>query len=88
MINFLLIFIGFLLYTFTLGYVTKNIEVRLAKKIKFWLKRVKNRIKSFKKVLQSFYNIYYNITARMKKVFHKKGKGDGYDDYYKGNEEE
>ncbi|MCH5321490.1 MAG: spore cortex biosynthesis protein YabQ [Eubacterium sp.] len=79
-INFILIFIGFLLYTFTLGYVTKSIEIKLAKKIKFWLKKVKNRIKSFKKVLQSLYNIYYNIVARVKNAFHKKGKGDGYDE--------
>lgn len=88
-LNFLLIFIGFLLYTFTLGYVTKGIEIKLAKKIKFWLKKVKIRIKSFKKVLQSLYSIYYNITARIRGSFHKKSKDDGYDNEDdKSNEKE
>lgn len=85
MINFLLVFIGFLFYTFTVGYMTKFVEIKIAKKIKFWLKKVKIMLKSFKKVLQSLYNIYYNIITRIKMSFHKKGKGD---DYEKENEEE
>lgn len=76
MLNFILILVGFLLYTFTLGYVTKPIEIKLSKKIKIQLKNV---AKSFKKVLQSIYNIYYNIYVRIKGAFAKKNKGDGYD---------
>lgn len=79
MINFIFIFIGFIFYTFTLGYLTKNIEIRVAKKIKIWLKKVKNVLKTFKKVLQSLYNLYYNITTQVKSLFRKKSKGDGYD---------
>lgn len=76
MLNLLFIFIGFLLYTFTLGYVTKSIEIKLSKKIKFQLKNV---TKKFKKVLHSIYNIYYNIAVHMKKSFGRKNKGDGYE---------
>lgn len=79
MINFLLIFIGFLFYTFTIGYVTKQIEIRVAKKIKIYLKKVKIRLKSFKKVLHSMTDVYYNIIALVKKLFCKKSKGDDYD---------
>ena len=79
MINFIFIFIGFIFYTFTLGYLTKNVEIRVAKKIKIWLKKVKNVLKTFKKVLQSLYNLYYNITTQVKSLFRKKSKGDGYD---------
>ena len=79
MLNFVLIFIGFLLYTFTLGYVTKAIEIKLSKKIKIQLNKVKNVLKSFKKVLHSSHSIYYNIVARMKRIFGRKNKGDDYD---------
>lgn len=65
-IYFLFMLIGFLLVTFTLGYVTKPIQTRLAKKIK-------NRLKSFKKVLQKIYNIYYNIWVKLR-TFIKGGK--------------
>lgn len=82
MLNMIFIFIGFLLYTFTLGYVTKSIEIRLSKKIKIQLKNV---TKSLKKVLHSIYNIYYNIAVHIKKAFGRKSKGDGYE---KGNDEE
>lgn len=75
-IYIVLIFIGFVLYIFTLGYVTKPLEMKIAKKMKFCRKKVKKVLKSFKKVLQSIYNIYYNITERMKKIFKFKGKGD------------
>lgn len=85
MINFLLVFIGFLFYTFTLGYLTKYAEIKIAKKIKIWLKKVKKLMKSFKIVLQSLYNVYYNIVTRIKMSFRRKGKGD---DYEKENEEE
>lgn len=75
-IYIVLIFIGFVLYIFTLGYVTKPLEMKIAKKMKFCRKKVKKVLKSFKKVLQSIYNIYYNITERMKRIFKFKGKGD------------
>lgn len=67
MIYFLLIFIGFLLYTFTLGYVTKSLEIKLSKKIKKQLRKMKNVSKSFKKVLQSGRKVYYNIFTRKRK---------------------
>lgn len=66
-IYFLLIFIGFLLYTFTLGYVTKSLEIKLSKKIKKQLRKMKNVSKSFKKVLQSKRKVYYNIFTRKRK---------------------
>lgn len=67
MIYFLLIFIGFLLYTFTLGYVTKSLEIKLSKKIKKQLRNMKNVSKSFKKVLQSGRKVYYNIFTHKRK---------------------
>ena len=85
MINLLFIFAGFLLYTFTLGYATKPIEIKLSSRIKAGLKKLKNVFKSFKKVLQSAYSIYYNKYAQIKNAFSRKGKGDVND---KGNEKE
>lgn len=73
-IYIVLIFIGFVLYIFTLGYVTKPLEMKIAKKMKFCRKKVKKVLKSFKKVLQSIYNIYYNITERMKRILNSKAK--------------
>ena len=84
MINLLFIFIGFLLYIFTLGYVTKPLEMKLSKWIKKQLNKTKKAVKSFKKVLHSIYNIYYNTVVRIKKAFGKKSKGDDND---KRNEE-
>lgn len=84
-INFVFIFLGFVFYIFTLGYVTGQLEEKLAKKIKICFKKVKNWLKSFKKVLHSISDIYYNIIALVKRLFRRKSKGDGYD---KKNEEE
>lgn len=66
------IMLGFLLYIFTLGSVTKGLEVAAAKKIKIRLKKLKNRIKSFKKVLQLPHGIYYNIKEKSAKVIKTK----------------
>jgi cytochrome c biogenesis factor len=63
------ILIGFLTVTFTLGYVSKPIQQKVAKKIKI-------RLKSLKKVLQKLYSIYYNIVAKRKTLMKKKFKGD------------
>lgn len=76
MIYFVVILIGFLLYIFTLGYATKQLEAKLAKKLRLCLKKVKKRLKSFKKVLQSKSIIYYNIIANMKRHLSKKNKDD------------
>ena len=70
-IYFVFILIGFILYMFTLGSVTKRWEMNLAKKIKNRLKKIKNKIKNklkkFKKVLQSTKNLYYNRKIRKSK---------------------
>lgn len=85
MIYFFVILIGFLLYIFTLGYATKQLEAKLARKLRLCLKKVKNRLKSFKKVLQSKRSIYYNIVANIKGHLSKKSKGGSNG---KGNEKE
>lgn len=64
MIYALVTFVGFLLYIFTLGYVTKKLQLKIAGVIKKWLKILKNKAKSFKKVLQYIGHIYYNICVR------------------------
>lgn len=83
-IVFLFIFAGFILYMLTLGYVTKNIENKIGKRIKIRLKKLKYKLKSFKKVLHYPRNIYYNITKHRKGVLKKKSKGE---DDEKGNEQ-
>ena len=88
MINFIAVFIGFLLYIFTLGYATKQLETKLAKKLRLGLKKMKKRLKSFKKVLQSKRIIYYNIIANMKKHFSRKSKDDSHERENEKNEEE
>lgn len=72
----LLIFAGFVFYIFTLGYATKSLEVKFAKIVKIRLKKVKNKLKSFKKVLHFVNEIYYNIKVKAKKPFSKKTVGD------------
>lgn len=67
-IYLLFILLGFLLVTFTLGYVTKPIQQKLANKIR-------KRIKSFKKVLQKLHSIYYNIKAKSGALTKRKFKG-------------
>lgn len=66
MLYMLVTFCGFLLYIFTLGYVTKKLEFKISSVIKKWLKLLKNRVKSFKKVLQYIGHIYYNIYVRIR----------------------
>lgn len=68
-IYLLFILLGFLLVTFTLGYVTKPVQQKLANKIR-------KSLKSFKKVLQKLHNIYYNIKAKSGTLTKKKFKGD------------
>lgn len=67
-IYFAFVLLGFLFVTFTLGYVSKPVQQTIAKKIKI-------RLKSFKKVLQKLYNIYYNIVAKKVTLIKKKFKG-------------
>lgn len=64
-IYLLFISAGYLLYIFTLGYADREIEKKTARLIKIRLKKVKNKLKSFKKVLQSVSNLYYNVRARL-----------------------
>ncbi len=82
-----LIFIGFVFYILTFGYVTKPLEIKIAKKIKNKLKKTKQLLKSLKKVLQSLHNIYYNIKVSFKRFFKVKSKGDT-DDQADGIKEE
>ncbi len=79
-IYFILIFTGMLFYLFTLGSVTKRIEIRISKKMKIRLKKVKKLFKSFKKVLHSKYNIYYNKLAKRMKPSRVKNKGENNDE--------
>lgn len=70
-INFIFIFIGFLLYIFTLGYVTKGIEIKLSVSLKRMMNKIKNLLKSFKKQLQSKWHIYYNKNVKTVSLFKK-----------------
>lgn len=70
-INFIFIFIGFLLYIFTLGYVTKGIEIKLSVGLKRMMNKMKNLLKSFKKQLQSKWHIYYNKCVKTVFLFKK-----------------
>lgn len=64
----LFIAMGFLLVTFTLGYVSMPVQKRLADKIR-------KSLKSLKKVLQKLHNMYYNIKAKKRLTEKKKLKG-------------
>ena len=68
-IYLLFILLGFLFFTFTVGRYTKEMHISLAKKIKI-------RLKSFKKVLQKIYNIYYNIKENWRSIKARRLKGD------------
>ena len=68
-IYLLFILLGFLFFTFTVGSYTKEMHISLAKKIKI-------RLKSFKKVLQKIYNIYYNIKENWRSIKARRLKGD------------
>lgn len=58
------VLLGFLLYIFTLGYVTNQIERKIAKFIKIRLKR----LNIFKKVLQFVNDVYYNVKVKLFKT--------------------
>lgn len=75
-IYLLLFFAGFVFYILTLGYATKSIEVKFTKIVKIRLKKVKNKLKSFKKVLHFVNDVYYNIKVKVLKPFRKKTVGD------------
>lgn len=68
---------GFLLYIFTLGYVTRPLEKKISRYFHLKANKLKARLKSLKKALQSRCHVYYNITEHIKRVFVKKSKGDG-----------
>lgn len=61
----ILILLGFIAYIFTLGKITVGFEKAAAKKIK-------NRLKSFKKVLQLLHRVYYNIKVFILSPFKNK----------------
>lgn len=65
---FILIFVGFVAVTLCLSCISKPVQQKLAKKIKI-------RLKSFKKVLQNRCTIYYN-KLKCAKNFKAKLKGD------------
>lgn len=75
-IYLLFIIFGFLLYSFTVGYLTQKAEKKLAKKVKIQLKKVKKLIKSFKKVLQFPNNLYYNIKVKAKTLLTHNNEGE------------
>ena len=70
--SYLLIFtilVGFLVYILSFGKLFLPIQKTIAKKVKI-------RLKKFKKVLQLPYLLYYNIKVKFKKPNHKKYEGD------------
>lgn len=73
---FVIILVGFLLYIYTLGYITKRFEkyiFKLLQRLKIW---TKNKTKKLKKLLHSLYNIYYNKKSKKKQFYKNKNKGD------------
>lgn len=63
------ILVGFLMYILSFGKLFLPIQKTIAKKVKI-------RLKKFKKVLQLPYLLYYNIKVMFKKPNHKKYEGD------------
>lgn len=63
---------GFFVYFLLFGKITFPLEKRIAKKVKI-------RLKKFKKVLQLPSVIYYNIKAKIRKPNHKEYEGDEFD---------
>lgn len=63
------ILVGFLAYILSFGKLFLPIKKTIAKKVKI-------RLKKFKKVLQLPYLLYYNIKVKFKKPNHKKYEGD------------
>ncbi|MCC8074227.1 MAG: spore cortex biosynthesis protein YabQ [Clostridiales bacterium] len=80
MIYLLTIFFGAVTYIFTFSRISLTFQRRIAKIIKIRLKKVKNKLKSFKKVLQSHLNIYYNKSNLKSRVV-KKRFGEKENDY-------
>ena len=64
-----LIFAGFLVYIVLFGKLFLPIEKIIAKKVKI-------RLKKFKKVLQLPSTLYYNIKAKIKRPSHKEYEGE------------
>lgn len=63
------ILVGFLVYILSFGKLFLPIQKTIAKKVKI-------RLKKFKKVLQLPYLLYYNIKVKFKKPNHKKYEDD------------
>ena len=63
------ILVGFLVYILSFGKLFLPIQKTIAKKVKI-------RLKKFKKVVQLPYLLYYNIKVKFKKPNHKKYEGD------------
>lgn len=63
------ILVGFLVYILSFGKLFLPIQKTIAKKVKI-------RLKKFKKVLQLPYLLYYNIKVKFKKPNHKEYEGD------------
>ena len=63
------ILVGFLVYILSFGKLFLPIQKTIAKKVKI-------RLKNFKKVLQLPYLLYYNIKVKFKKPNHKEYEGD------------
>ena len=59
------ILVGFLVYILSFGKLFLPVQKTIAKKVKI-------RLKKFKKVLQLTYLLYYNIKIKFKKTTHKK----------------
>lgn len=66
------ILVGFLVYILSFGKLFLPIQKTIAKKVKI-------RLKKFKKVLQLPSVIYYNIKAKIRKPNHKEYEGDEFD---------
>lgn len=68
---------GFIFYILTAGSITAKFEDKIAKKVKIWLKKLKNRLKSFKKVLHYINKVYYNVKVKVfKGMLVNKNEGD------------
>lgn len=77
-------FCGFLIYISTVGCVFNGMEIKFSRKIKNRLKMLNKKLKSFKKVLQSRYCIYYNILkAKLMPTYLKEDVENGKDQQFK-----
>ena len=73
---FLVIFIGFLIYIYSLGIITQRLEKWLCKLLLKMRITLKLKAKKIKKLLQSLYNILYNKANNSKRSLKRKHKGD------------